>query len=321
MNTTSSLVHDNITKNFSRRMNGYQPLDRYDSMHSNDPHDMGYRTARAKQRQVFLKSYRLASRTKLRRRSRSLKLKKVVAKAAMGTAPEYQPNYVMLNYNNSSSVRPPPQRRNIPRYQSNHHHSHGGCLKCVCFCFCFLIVMIILLASVIAFIYMTLNPKMPEYNVASFDVNAFNMAPDFSLYTEFAVTVKANNPNTGISFIYGKESSVVVAYSDSTLCSGKLPAFHQPGVNTTMIQVVLKGKSEFGSGLQEVLMDNRETGKIPLLVMVNAPVSVVLKSFPLREVIVNVNCSLVVDNLSPNKRVRILSSEYAYAVNGMKLQM
>ncbi|KAH8490445.1 hypothetical protein H0E87_022834 [Populus deltoides] len=289
MNTTSSLVHDNITKNFSRRMNGYQPLDRYDSMHSNDPHDMGYRTARAKQRQVFLKSYRLASITKLRRRSRSLKLKKVVAKAAMGTAPEYQPNYVMLNYNNSSSVRPPPQRRNIP--------------------------------SVIAFIYMTLNPKMPEYNVASFDVNAFNMAPDFSLYTEFAVTVKANNPNTGISFIYGKESSVVVAYSDSTLCSGKLPAFHQPGVNTTMIQVVLKGKSEFGSGLQEVLMDNRETGKIPLLVMVNAPVSVVLKSFPLREVIVNVNCSLVVDNLSPNKRVRILSSEYAYAVNGMKLQM
>ncbi|KAJ6878189.1 hypothetical protein NC651_030817 [Populus alba x Populus x berolinensis] len=83
MNTTSSLVHDAITKNFSRRMNGYQPLDRYDSMHSNDPRDMGYRTARAKQRQVFLKSYRLASRTRLRRRSRSLKLKKVVAKVRM----------------------------------------------------------------------------------------------------------------------------------------------------------------------------------------------------------------------------------------------
>ncbi|KAJ6693305.1 hypothetical protein OIU85_004108 [Salix viminalis] len=154
----------------------------------------------------------------------------------MGTAPEYQPNYVMLNYNNSSTIRPPPQRRNIP--------------------------------SSIAFIYIALNPKMPEYNVASFDVNAFNMAPDFSLYTEFAVTVKANNPNTDISFIYGKDSSVVVAYSDSTLCSGKLPAFHQPGVNTTLIQVVLTGKSEFGSGLQEALMDNRETGKIPLLVMV-----------------------------------------------------
>ncbi|KAJ6379226.1 hypothetical protein OIU76_015945 [Salix suchowensis] len=207
----------------------------------------------------------------------------------MGSAPEYQPNYVMLNYNNSSTIRPPPQRRNIP--------------------------------SSIAFIYIALNPKMPEYNVASFDVNAFNMAPDFSLYTEFAVTVKANNPNTDISFIYGKDSSVVVAYSDSTLCSGKLPAFHQPGVNTTLIQVVLTGKSEFGSGLQEALMDNRETGKIPLLVMVNAPISVVLKSFPLREVVVNVNCSLVVDNLAPNKKVRILSSEYAYAFNGMKLQM
>uniref|UniRef100_A0A6N2M2E7 Late embryogenesis abundant protein LEA-2 subgroup domain-containing protein n=1 Tax=Salix viminalis TaxID=40686 RepID=A0A6N2M2E7_SALVM len=194
MNSTSTLVHGTLTKDLSRRLNGYQPLDRYDSMHSNDHQEMGYRSERAKQRQVFLKSYRLESRAKLRRRSGSLKLKK------------------------NEAVR-------------------------------------------------------------------------------------------------------VVAYSDSTLCSGKLPAFHQPGVNTTLIQVVLTGKSEFGSGLQEALMDNRETGKIPLLVMVSAPISVVLKSFPLREVVVNVNCSLVVDNLAPNKKVRILSSEYAYAFNGMKLQM
>ncbi|CAK7349868.1 unnamed protein product [Dovyalis caffra] len=82
MNRTTSLVHDSITKNFSR-LNGYQPLDRYESMQISDPNDMGYRSARARQRQVFLKSYRLESRTKLRRRSRSLKLKKVVGKVRL----------------------------------------------------------------------------------------------------------------------------------------------------------------------------------------------------------------------------------------------
>ncbi|KAJ6291397.1 hypothetical protein OIU76_023465 [Salix suchowensis] len=155
----------------------------------------------------------------------------------------------------------------------------------------------------------------------SFEVNAFTMDPDFSLYTEFVVVVKSNNPNKDIAFTYGKDSSVVVAYSDSTLCSGKLPAFHQPFQNTTMIPVVLTGKSEFGSGLQEALMDNRETGRIPLLVIVKAPISVMVKSLALRQFMVNVNCSLVVDNLAPNKRVRILSSTYTYAFEGITLQI
>ncbi|KAJ6421959.1 hypothetical protein OIU84_026987 [Salix udensis] len=290
MNTTT-LVHDTIAKEFGRILKGYQPLDRYGALPDNDPREMGHRSARAKQRQVFLKSYRLASGTELRRRrSRSLKLKKVVVKrrvhpsdveAAMEAAPAYPSKYVMLNNSNSSSVRPPPQRRNIPRYHSNHHHSHGHCcLKCVCCCLCFFIVVIIVLASVLAVLYVTLNPKMPQYNVESFEVNAFTMDPDFSLYTEFVVVVKSNNPNKGHCF---------------HLWQGQFR------------------KSEFGSGLQEALMDNRETGRIPLLVIVKAPISVMVKSLALRQFMVNVNCSLVVDNLAPNKRVRILSSTYTYA--------
>jgi hypothetical protein len=88
-----------------------------------------------------------------------------------------------------------------------------------------------------------------------------------------------------------------------------------------MIRVVLTGKSEFGSGLQEALMDNWETGRIPLLVIVKAPISVMVKSLALRQVMVNVNCSLVVDNLAPNKRVRILSSTYTYAFEGITLKI
>lgn len=235
--------------------------------------------------------------------------------ASMDTTPEYPPKYVMLNNNNSTNLRPPPQRRNIPRYHSNHHGSQGNsCLRCVCCCFCFWVVLIIILAGISVMLYSVLQPQIPEYNVDRFEVNAFNMEPDFSLYTEFVVTVRAYNPNERIELIYGKGSSVVVLYSDSTLCSGKLPAYHQPYKNTTMISIVLKGKSEFGSGLQEALMDNRDTGKIPLLVMVKAPIAVVLQNFPLREVVVYVNCSLVVDNLSPNKKAQILSSKYDYSV-------
>ncbi|KAJ9177077.1 hypothetical protein P3X46_012329 [Hevea brasiliensis] len=86
------------TTSLSRRLNGYEPLDHnYDAF--NRPENLGrltaskprnvsahpgmasfgYRVAKAKQRQMFLQSYKLASRSKLRR-SRSGKLKKVVVK-------------------------------------------------------------------------------------------------------------------------------------------------------------------------------------------------------------------------------------------------
>ncbi|XP_021292510.1 NDR1/HIN1-like protein 6 [Herrania umbratica] len=146
-------------------------------------------------------------------------------------------------------------------------------------------------------------------------VKTFNVQQsDLSLYTEFSVSVKADNPNHLIGFIYGKESSVAVLYTGKTLCSGKLPAFHQPGNNITVMNILMKGKNEFGSGLQESLLQNQKKGKIPLLIMVKAPVSVVIAGFPLRQVVVFVNCSLVVDNLSPNHKIGILSSKYTYDI-------
>lgn len=37
------------------------------------------------------------------------------------------------------------------------------------------------------------------------------------------------------------------------------------------MQIDLKGKSEFGSGLQEALTENKKSGRVPLLVAVKAP--------------------------------------------------
>ncbi|EEF44472.1 NDR1/HIN1-like protein 6 [Ricinus communis] len=234
----------------------------------------------------------------------------------MENPPPYQPKYVMLNSNHATNLRPPPQRRNIPRYHSNNNGKSGGngCLRCLCCCFCFWLLLFIFLAAALFALYSALQPEIPHYNVDRFDVHAFNVQPDFSLYTEFVVTVKSDNPNMHIGFDYGKESSVVVTYRDSPLCSGSIPTFHQPHHNISLIPIVLKGKSEFGSGLQEALMQNRNTGRIPLLVEVKAPVSIVVQELPLRQVTVLINCSLVVDNLSPNKKAKILSSSYQYGV-------
>ncbi|KAJ9686604.1 hypothetical protein PVL29_015465 [Vitis rotundifolia] len=220
--------------------------------------------------------------------------------------------YVMLEQ--QSTLQPPPYRRNVPRYHSGHHKSGGGCLKCICCCYCFLIILIFLLAGITFYFYTVFQPKVPSYQVERLDVKAFDMKMDFSLNTEFLVTVKADNPNQHIGFIYGKDSSAIVMYSDSQLCSGQLPAFHQGPKNITLMKVVMKGKSEFGSGLQQALIENREKGKIPLLIKVVVPVRVVVGSVQMRQFKVLVNCSLVIDNLAPKKKVRILSTKYAINV-------
>ncbi|XP_019051765.1 PREDICTED: protein YLS9-like [Nelumbo nucifera] len=207
--------------------------------------------------------------------------------------PQRPSKYVMLSENGgeATGIRPPPYRRNIPRYHKSSHKS-----------------------GFIFYLYTFFQPKIPSYKFERIDVNNFDMQKDFSLYAEFVVTVKAENPNDKIGIVYDKDSIVLVDYDDSTLCSGKLPAFHQGYKNITVLNIVLKGKSEFGSGLQAALMDNRKTNRIPLFIRVKAPVNVVLGNVPLRQFDVFLNCSMVVDNLSPNKTVSILSTKYNVSV-------
>ncbi|KAF7142130.1 hypothetical protein RHSIM_Rhsim06G0148200 [Rhododendron simsii] len=231
----------------------------------------------------------------------------------MSSAPP--PPYVALSENNGS-LRPPPYRRNVPRYQSTHHKKGGsGCLRCICCCYCLLFLFIFIVSAFILYFYTFYKPQMPSYHVEGMTVQAFDLQSDFSLLTQFLVTVKAENPNENIGFIYGRENAVTVSYEDSTLCTGNLPHFHQGHKNTTMMKVLMSGKSEFGSGLQEALMKNQKAGHIPLLVQVKVPVNVVVGEFPLRHFTVSVNCSLVVDNLSPNKKIGILTSKYNVGVS------
>ncbi|KAM3301797.1 NDR1/HIN1-like protein 6 [Capsicum chacoense] len=203
--------------------------------------------------------------------------------------------------------RPPP-------YEGQYYHDEkrrGGCscIRCICCCYCILLLIVIVIAALAVYLYVYFKPKVPTYKFQSFDVKDFGYQPDFSVNADFIITIKAENPNTKIALIYGEASSINVTYSDSTICTGKLPAFHQGPKNTTILQIELKGKSTFGSGLYDALQANEKNGKIPLKVMIKVPVEVVLESLKLRQFIVFVNSTLIVHDLKPGKKPEVENSE------------
>ncbi|KAM7277128.1 hypothetical protein ACFE04_018994 [Oxalis oulophora] len=228
----------------------------------------------------------------------------------------HPPSYVMLN-GDQGNRKPPPKRRHVPRYNESGKSRGNCCLKCLCCCCCFLFLVILSCAITFYVLYTMYQPQIPRYNIDQIKVKDFTMQQDLTLEAEFAVTVKANNPNNYIGFIYGKNSFVSVSYHQRQLSEGKLPSFHQPNANVSVIPIVLKGKSDFDSEMQDAFTKDKESGKIPLLVQVQAPIVVTIgqqigQQVLLREVTVFVNCSLNVNSLQPNDTPQILSTKYSY---------
>lgn len=162
-------------------------------------------------------------------------------------------------------------------------------------------------------LYYFLQPHIPSYNVDNLDVIGFDLKGN-KLYTDIAVSVKAENPNQGIGLEY-LENEVTIMYSGSLLSKGSFPSFTQPGKNTTIVNVGLKGDIDFGPYMQNQLLADQKMGHIPLLIIVKVPVRVVLDDFiRLRRFFFNVNCSLVIDQLQPNKRPKILEKAFMYEI-------
>lgn len=225
------------------------------------------------------------------------------------------PPYVMLQ-ENKGSLKPPPYRRNVSRYGGNPHKPGGGggsfCMRCICCCYCFLFIIILLLVGFGLFIYFYFKPQIPSYKIEGLDINAFDIQPDFNLITDVSVTVKADNPNQRLGFTYGKDSSVGVAYLETPLCSGKVPNFHQGTKNVSMIKLEMKGTTLMDQKLQAGFMKDKDSGRIPLLIMVKVPVTITLGEMNLKHFVIFVNCSMVVDNVAPHKKVGILSTDYKF---------
>lgn len=209
-----------------------------------------------------------------------------------------------------------------PRYRPHHHGSRTcGCLRCCCCffglcrcCICIILIFILLFVIIVATIYYFVKPHVPTYNVENLEIKAFDFKGN-KLLSTIAIVVKAENPNEYVGFNY-LENQVSIMYSESQICSGNFPPFEQPGKNTTTINVVLNGESDFGPEIQQDLLQDQKMGHIPLLIMVKVPVRLVVDDFiHLSRFVVHLNCSLVIDQLQPNKKPTILKKEFSYGMD------
>ncbi|KAF7805915.1 IST1-like protein [Senna tora] len=191
------------------------------------------------------------------------------------------PKYVMLDNN---GLHPPPHRRHIPRYHEQESSGGGcSCMKCFCFCYCCIFILLLLAFAATGFMFLIFDPKVPSYQVENFSVKKFDIQNGNKLNTEFTVVVKTHNPNEGISLEYGKDSEVNITYLDAQIGSGPIPEFRQPAKNTTVLEVVMKGRGDYSAQTHQSLMQDQKQGKIPLKVQVRVPVTLVVQGYSLRE--------------------------------------
>lgn len=106
------------------------------------------------------------------------------------------PNYAPRNMSETGG---PPNRRNLPRYYSKRSEKDGdSCINCGCFLwFCiFVLLFIFILAGILVYTVLRLDPKPPVYKFNRLQVGEFDMSPDLSsLHTEIDITIEAQNPN------------------------------------------------------------------------------------------------------------------------------
>ncbi|XP_074270611.1 NDR1/HIN1-like protein 13 [Silene latifolia] len=230
------------------------------------------------------------------------------------------PNYAMAQ--NPYGVPPQPyyhpqqpyyhQHRAIPQYQRR-RSGFDCCIRCIC-CIYFLMFMLIFILLASLFLVFTFyQPRIPYYKIEDFSVTTFNFQPDMSLKTEFQVTIHAENPNTKIGFIYGSDNSITISFQGKIVSSGKMPEFHQEHLNITSIKIPLTGKTDVGSNVYSDFIDREHMGNIPLLVQVKVPVTFVLDNIPLRQFIFRVDCRMTVDDLRPDKKPKIISTDYTFS--------
>lgn len=137
-----------------------------------------------------------------------------------------------------------------------------------------------------------------------------------SLYAKFNVRITAVNPNEKIGIYYEKGSHLSVWYKNTQLCKGSLPKFYQGHQNKTVLDVALTGQSQYGNTLMSAIQEAAQTGRIPLDLKIEVPVSVKLGKLKLRKVRILGDCLLIVDSLSANSLVRIKASTCKF---GLKL--
>lgn len=103
---------------------------------------------------------------------------------------------VPIPENNGNSIiqGPSSHRGNVPRHNSSKSES-DGCCGCLCWCCCFLLLFMFGMAGVLIYTVISLDPKPPSYKFNHIEVRKFEFGNEFSLHTQIAITVEAENPN------------------------------------------------------------------------------------------------------------------------------
>lgn len=192
-----------------------------------------------------------------------------------------------------------------------------SCLcKCICWTISLLILLLIIIGATIGILYLVFQPKLPKYSVDNLRISDLTLNFDLSLYARFNVKITAYNPNKNIGIYYEKGSHLSVWYKNINLCQGSIPRFYQGYQNKTVLNVALSGQNQYGRTLLEALQEQQQTGRIPLDLKINEPVSIKLKTLKLRKVKIVGTCKLIVDSLSTNSIISIKASTCNF---GLKL--
>ncbi|KAL8041704.1 hypothetical protein ABFX02_09G001400 [Erythranthe guttata] len=193
----------------------------------------------------------------------------------------------------------------------------GNCLcKCLCWTLSLLIFLLIIVGATAGILYLVFQPKIPKYSVDDLRISDLTLNFDLSLYARFNVKITAENPNKKIGIYYEKGSHLSVWYKNTNLCQGSIPRFYQGHQNKTTFNVVLTGQNQYGRTLLDAMQEQQQTGRIPLDLKIDVPVSIKLGKLKLNKVRIMGTCMLIVDNLSTNSLISIKASTCNF---GLKL--
>ncbi|KAF8395610.1 hypothetical protein HHK36_019560 [Tetracentron sinense] len=176
---------------------------------------------------------------------------------------------------------PPPENAyHFKNYTRRGKNRRNPCCCCLYWILGIISLLILLIAIAAGVFYLVFQPKAPIYSVEKVSVRGFNLAlSSLTVSPEFDVTVKAENPNKKIGIFYEKGSSVTVSHSNVKLCTGAVPAFHQPSNNVTIFRTALKGSGiKLTSQVHGALTEEQRGGKIPLGLNLRVPVRIKVAS-------------------------------------------
>lgn len=190
------------------------------------------------------------------------------------------------------------------------------CCKCLCWTVGLLTLLLFIVGATAGIIYLVFQPKLPKYSVDNLRVSDLTLNFDMTLSTRFNVRITTDNPNKKIGIYYEKGSRLSVWYKDTNLCQGTIPKFYQGHQNKTELDVALTGRNQYGTALMNALQEQQQTGRVPLDLKINVPVSIKLGALKLKKVRILGTCELIVDSLTANSLISIKASTCHF---GLKL--